>query len=368
MAYKIVLIFAVVLQIVAAVLALRLNYKYRSHSAWLMISAAAWLIAVLQTAMLLIIWNMNLQPQYIEDDSLLTNVMHEMQLWIGCLSALLVSVLFVGGMALIEPLFKDIAKAQRLLEQEKVELEEVVQETESELKVARHIQRSLLPKSAPEVPGFDMAGISVPAKWTGGDYFDYISQEPHTLWVVVADVSGHGLAPSLLMTATRSRLRALAQPDSDAGRILSLTNDAIAEESHGRFVTMWLAKIDLNARTFIYSSAGHDAVLLRADGESCVLKGKGPPLGVLAGHTYENSPPIELAAGDTLLLYSDGFPESESPQKEHFGIKRMLDVVRNHSAKPADEIVRVLLESTQEFHGRPAPKDDMTAVIVKAVE
>ncbi len=354
MPFKIVLILAVVVQIATAAMALRINRKYRFHSAWILISSSAALIAILQAALLGLIWSVDI------------DLFRAMPLWIACLSALLVSVLFFGGVALIEPLFKDIAKAQDLLEQENKQLETTVQQTEDELRLAREIQINLLPKTSPDIPGFDVAGDCRPAKWASGDYYDYFRMGDGTWCVLVADVTGHGLGPALLMAETRAFLRVLAQSHFDTESLLALANRAIAADvDQGRFVTVFLAKIDPQSRSFIPGAAGHDAVLLREDGTTMVLKSQGPPLGVLEEMDLDSAPTVKFSDGDILLLSSDGIAESESPQKEPFGIDRMVDVARANRDKPAAEIVEALFQAVSRFTGDAPQRDDITAVIVK---
>ena len=125
MSVKIVLILAISAQLTAAFLALRLNQRYRRHSAWILISGAAAGLSVLEFAVLLIVWG--------TDDTILD----AFPLWTACLSALLVSILFVGGVWLIEPLFVSLAEAERLMQQENLRLERVVQQTEAELELLR---------------------------------------------------------------------------------------------------------------------------------------------------------------------------------------------------------------------------------------
>jgi len=355
MHFKIVLILAIAAQVLAALLALRLNWKYRSHSAWIMISAAAWLIALQQVALLVIVWNVE------------AGIMQALPLWTACLSALLVSVLFVGGVALVEPLFVQISKAQKLLERENRKLEEVVHETEEELEIARQIQQRLLPSEAPEISGFDIAGGCEPAAWTSGDYFDYISVDDDRWLLVVADVTGHGIGPSLLTASTRSILRMLARNYDDPHEILTLANQAIAKDvEFGRFVTMFLVKFEPRRRKCTYCGAGHDGYLLREDGESLLLQSQGPPLGASESFVFESSTSFQISSHDILLLFSDGIPESESPNGEQFGNDRMTSTIHESRDQPASQIRDHLFDTVRAFTLDATQHDDITLVVVKA--
>ncbi len=354
MPFKIVLILAVLAQITAAILALRLNKRYRWYSAWVLISGAAGMLSILEIAVLLIVWRN--EPQ----------ISAEFPLWIACLSALLVSVLFVGGVALIEPLFVEIAQAEDLLKQEKQRLENVVEDAEAELQLARQIQQKLLPASAPILEGFDLAGASLPAEWTSGDYYDFIELSDGSYFVVIADVSGHGTGPALLMTSTRAFLRALAQTHDDVGVMLTLANRAIAADvDHGRFVTAFLARLDPKNKTLVHGSAGHDGFLLNGEGLHQTLSFGGPPLGAVPDTTVENAPMLQLHGGNILLLVSDGIPETESPGGEQFGMQRTMRVVEENRDRPAEEIVDCLLRTIRQFAENTAQRDDATVVIVK---
>lgn len=357
MHFKVVLILAIVAQVTAGLLALRLNWKYRSHSAWIMISAAAWLIALLNTAMLVIVWRFD------------TEIVDALPLWTACLSALLVAVLFVGGVALLEPLFIQIAKAQRYLELEKRKLEEVVHATEEELQIARKIQQRLLPSAAPDIPGFDVAGGCEPAAWTSGDYFDYIDLGEGCWLMVVADVTGHGIGPSLLTSSTRAILRMLARNHDDPHKILTLANHSVSNDvEFGRFVTVFIAKLDSRKRKLVYCGAGHDGYLMQNDGESILLKAQGPPLGASEDFVFESSLGFKVGSGDILLLFSDGIPESESPDGEQFGNERMTSTVHDYREKSAAKIRDHLFATVRAYTLDATQRDDNTLVVVKATK
>lgn len=356
MAFKAVLVLSILAQATAAVLALRLNRRYRWHSAWLMISAAATLMAIQQIATLFAIWDVHQE------------VFLAIPLWTASLSTLLVSVLFLGGVALIEPLFREIAKANHILEREKNRLASTVQNTEDDMRLARHIQQNLLPRHSPQLTGFDIAGVSLPAEWTSGDYFDYIKMNDGTYSFVIADVSGHGTGPALLMSGTRALLRAFAQAHCDVGAILTLANRSIAADvTLGRFVTVFLAQIDPQARTVVYAAAGHDAFLIKASGEPVSLATKSPPLGAMPDLVVDAEPAMTLGDGEILLLVTDGIVETQSPSNEYFGVERMIDVVRRHRDKSASGIVEALFAAVREFADHIPQNDDNTAVVIKVV-
>jgi len=172
----------VVAQLTAAGLALRLNQLYRRRSAWILISAAAIVMTIGRLTSLVSTWG---EP--------IVDTEAELKFWTVSCIELLVSVLFVAGIALIEPLFVELHRAEQLLKRDKKQLEQVVRRNEDDFRVARQIQDNLFPEEAPDIEGYDVAGALIPAEWTSGDYYDYIPMHDGSVAVVVADVSGHGI-------------------------------------------------------------------------------------------------------------------------------------------------------------------------------
>ncbi len=356
MAVKVVLILSVVAQFVAALLALRLNTKYRQLSAWFLISAAALLMTIRRLATLFSIW--------FADPEQLTHPV----LWTASLSTLLTSVLFLAGIALIEPLFGQIAQAQQVLQREKLRLEKAVQASEEELRLAGKIQRHLLPTSAPSVPGLDIAGASTPAVWTSGDYFDFIPMSDGHWAVAVADVSGHGTGPALLMAETRALVRALAQTQRDVREILSKANQLLVEDVvESRFIAISLTGLDCENRRLSFAGAGASMNVLSAGGSDLTLDPGGTPLGITEKLCLDEQPDIPWREGDVWLWMTDGILESESPTGEMFGFERAVEVVRNSHDRSARETVDALFEATRKFRGGKPAQDDLTAVVIKVV-
>lgn len=354
MAIKFVLAGAFILQLLAAVIALLLNRRYRQRSAWTLISATALVMAFRPLASLVLTWSET--PAEVAEN----------YLWTESLASLLTSILFLSGIAMIEPLFKDLARAEDVLRKENKALEKSVAATEDEMLVARAIQSSLLPSKSPQLAGLEIAGSSEPAEWTSGDYFDYFLLPDGSLITLVGDVSGHGTGPALLMTETRAYVRAFAQNQCDVGQVLTLTNRALANDvSYGQFVTMFAARIYPETRTLEFASAGQDAHLLHADGSRDVLASTSPPLGVLGDLDIPTSPTLELNSGDMLLLITDGLNETRNAAKEQWGIEAVLDEAARQRNASAQEIVQGLLENARAFRGSDSPEDDNTAVIVK---
>lgn len=259
-----------------------------------------------------------------------------------------------------------VAFIRDITERKKAEKE--LRDNQEQFRIAREIQQRLFPKAAPETPGLDLAGASYPAEATGGDYFDYLTLADGAMGVVVADVTGHGIGPAMLMAETRAYLRLLARNRSELGIIMDRANQMLAEDvSYERFVTLILTKFDPQTRCLTYSSAGHPpGYVLDATGQlKCLLKRTGGPLGIQPDARYTESAQIQLASGDIVLLLTDGVDESMSPDGEFFGLERTLSAVRANLNRPAREIVEALYQSVRVFSANTPQLDDVTAVVIK---
>jgi serine phosphatase RsbU (regulator of sigma subunit) len=238
-----------------------------------------------------------------------------------------------------------------------------------EVRIAREVQQRLFPAAPLPLPGFDLSGASYPAEATGGDYFDYIPLRDGCLAVVVADVSGHGFGPALLMAETRAYLRAFLATHTDIAAIVGLLNRALAGDSPDRFATMLLGRLDPRRRSFSYVSAGHTTgyVLGPAGEVRAKLPSTAMPLAVLPEGEFPAAPEQALAPGDLVLLLTDGIVEAHAPDEKLFGSERALAVIRANLGRPAREMVDALYAEVRRFCGERAPLDDMTAVVIRAL-
>ncbi len=256
--------------------------------------------------------------------------------------------------------FRDITERQKI--------EKELSDNQEKLRVARDIQQHLFPKSAPALAGFDIAGATLPADETGGDYFDYLPLLDDSLAVVVGDVTGHGIGPALLMAETRAYLRILARNNPEAGAMLTKANRVLAEDiGYERYVTLFLARINPITRSCTYVNAGHiPGYIIDPSGEVVgTLRRTGLPLGLRPDSTYQESEPIQLSSGQILLSVTDGFEEACNSEKEMFGTEGVLRVVHQHRHRPASEIVAALQNEVRQFTGNIAQSDDLTAIVLK---
>jgi sigma-B regulation protein RsbU (phosphoserine phosphatase) len=235
------------------------------------------------------------------------------------------------------------------------------------MRAAWRVQQTLLPPEAPRLPGFDIAGAVHPAERVSGDFFDYIRMGPGSIGVLVADVSGHGLGPALLMAQTQAYLRALAEFCEDPGELLTRANRLFASSGSGHFVTVFLGRLDTVARSLLYAGAGHQGYLVTGNDAVQVLKSTGLPLGVEESVAISSAPAIILNPGDTLVVPTDGTEEAMSPIGRTFGRERMLDVVRNGKTKSATQIADDLFSATRDYAENRPQMDDISAIVVKVL-
>jgi PAS domain S-box-containing protein len=243
-----------------------------------------------------------------------------------------------------------------------------LREREAGLLAAQRIQERLLPQSAPDLPGFDIAGAVHPAEFAGGDYFDYLYLQDGALGLVVGDVSGHGVSSSLLTAATSSHIRSYAETYTEIDKILARTNSLLARRTEGSpFVTLFFARIDPQMRSLSYINAGHPPgyVLDKSGAVKATLNGESLPLAILPDTEFPIGGPVGLETGDTVLLITDGVLEAMSPDGQMFGAERMLQVVRDNRIDCASEITDGLYRAIRDFTQRDQPTDDVTIVVIR---
>ena len=242
------------------------------------------------------------------------------------------------------------------------------QRLERDLAVARDIQLSLLPKENPQVAGYDIAGWNKPADETGGDCYDFIELAEGRWGLMLADATGHGIGPALIVSQCRSLLRALIEPAGDLSTTMQRTNELLGRDlSAGRFVTTFFGILDPAAGQIRYVSAGHGPLLhfKPAAGTRVEIPASTLPLGILPELERTRPEPIQLDPGDTLLLITDGFFEWINPEDEQFGTGRIFDLVQAHPQASSAELIALLHEAVVAFGRETAQADDLTAIVVK---
>ncbi len=247
-------------------------------------------------------------------------------------------------------------------------VEQSLREREGQLIAAQRIQEHILPRAAPAIPGFDLAGGLIAAEFAAGDYFDYLPMADGSLGIVVGDVCGHGVGAALLMASTAAHLRSFVQEHSDLRETLRHTNTLLCREvEFGSFVTLLFVRLDLSSRTIQYVNAGHPFgyVLDHSAKVKAKLEGRSLPLALFPDSDFSVNAPIELEPGDVIVLVTDGVQEASSPDGAFFGTERMLEIVRANRDRKAKKIIEVLQVALREFVGCGELQDDVTVVVIK---
>jgi serine phosphatase RsbU (regulator of sigma subunit) len=237
---------------------------------------------------------------------------------------------------------------------------------EHELQVASEIQQRFQPTAPPQVPGYELQGISFPCYEIGGDYYDFIQREDGRLIVALGDVSGKGAAAALLMSSLHAAVHAQAASHDSILKTISGVNRYLAENiPANRFITLFYAELQPKTGALSFLNAGHNPPLIvHAAGTMEQLAAGGLPLGIMPDAEYREGL-TRLSYGDVLVIYSDGVTEAQSPSGEEFGPTRLYDVVaRNMEASAAGIRDRIESALTKFSQGTPAA-DDITLVIVK---
>jgi sigma-B regulation protein RsbU (phosphoserine phosphatase) len=241
---------------------------------------------------------------------------------------------------------------------------------ERDLDVARDIQRILLPTAAPEISGFEISGINIPASHVSGDYYDYIRIDEESWGIAIADVSGKGVPASLIMAMCRSVLRSVARAGESAAGVLRQVNRQLYPDiREDMFISMAYLVIHQSADIML-ARAGHDAPLLfrAADRSVTRVNPPGMALGIDSGNVFDRVTgdfKVRLDPGDCLILYTDGVTEALDLNGSEFGIGRLIEVIQGSAGESATTIVTRVTEAVKAFVGNQPQTDDITLVAIR---
>ena len=266
-----------------------------------------------------------------------------------------------GNQIAVYAIYRDIT-------QRKQEEEERIREKE-ESRMARNIQMNFLPKADPVIEGYDIAGKSIPAMNVGGDYFDFIRLNDHQIALGLGDVSGNGLAASLVMANLQATIRSQALSGSDPAHCLERANKLLFSSTDSRtFVTLFYSILDTQNHSIMYANAGQDLPLLFSSANPTrSLTARGIALGLTHTASYD-AQIISIRPGDLLLVYSDGISETMNRAREQFGPKRIQELLDRNRTRPSAEIIDALFDSVHTHAQQDSLHDDMTVLIVKRLQ
>jgi serine phosphatase RsbU (regulator of sigma subunit) len=258
---------------------------------------------------------------------------------------------------------------QRYIEQRESLAKTVQQQRDDllkDLELAGQVQRLFLPVGKPAIAGLEVAGMMQPAKVVGGDYYDYIPIDSHTIQLVIADVAGKGVPAALLMSATAAAMQLEANHDRNMlGQVERLNAGIHAVSGDERYVTLLVAEIDTDQRMIRYVNCGHNpALLFRANtGTVTRLNSSCPPIGLSPEEICELTS-ANLDAGDLLVFYTDGVTEAENRLGEEFGMERLSATVLRGSSLSAQDLMVNIYNAAAGFCGDDF-NDDVTILVVK---
>lgn len=237
---------------------------------------------------------------------------------------------------------------------------------EQELRLAANLQRTLLPASLPELAGYEIAHHYEPASELGGDYYDHFELSDGRFAIAIGDVAGKGTAAALLVASLFASVRAILsfEPEPDAA-VTHLNRTVASVVSTGRFITFFLAILDVRTHSLSMTNAGHPAPLLLRDGNVLNPAGSqsGCPLGIDTGLPFEKVS-FEMHPQDTLLLITDGITEARNSTGELFGMQRVQDALCS-GVESADDAIQCVLNSVAEFSGNDGRDDDTCLVSLR---
>ena len=238
---------------------------------------------------------------------------------------------------------------------------------EIELKLAREIQIELLPSKPPQIEGYEFFDYYAPAKYVGGDYYDYLPLENDRLALVVGDVSGKGVPAALLMVKVASQLQASLATEPDPVQVLNQVNQHFSRRNpDGTFVTMVLAVLDLSSHSMSIVNAGHLRPLLRRPDGTIVEIGDaeaGRPLGISPIQPYLQTR-LDLQIGDALVLISDGITEAQSADQQQYGQQRLLAQL-TPAVGAANDLGRRIINDVDHFVGHHPQSDDRCLMCIR---
>jgi serine phosphatase RsbU (regulator of sigma subunit) len=285
-------------------------------------------------------------------------------------------------------------RVAQLVRQQQKEAQER-ERIEQELRIARLIQQTLLPKTLPQIPGYHLAAYYQPAREVGGDFYDFLELDDGRLGLVVGDVTDKGVPAALVMATTRTMLRTYAQRLFSPSEVLKLSNEALVTDiPPNMFITCLYAILEPQSGRLVYANAGHDLPYWRRRTHSASsstsssggssseegagaalevvmaeeLRATGMPLGLMPGMSYEEKQ-IVVGEGESVLFYSDGLVEAHSPEYEMFGFPRLQGMVGTHREGGGSTLIGYLLSELSRFVGEGwEQEDDITLVTLERSE
>jgi serine phosphatase RsbU (regulator of sigma subunit) len=239
---------------------------------------------------------------------------------------------------------------------------------DEELREAREIQESLLPKKLPEVAGYEVAAMTQPLRFVGGDYYSVVRISERQIAFCIADVAGKGLPAALLMSSLQAALKPLISQRLAPRELCHRLNRILGDLTPvGKFISFFYAVLDSVDKRLTYCNAGHNPpLLIRADGTCTELKAAGAVLGPFPDWLYEQSE-LQMRSGEKLLLFTDGLVEACNADEESFGEHNLIRIARENPTSSAQELMGLLMRAAAQ-HGGEHFQDDASLIVLKEIE
>jgi sigma-B regulation protein RsbU (phosphoserine phosphatase) len=245
------------------------------------------------------------------------------------------------------------------------EEEQVLHRMQDEVGIAAEIQHQLLPESPPHIPGYDLAGVSIPAEDVGGDYFDFIPMDRDRLAVCLGDICGKGLPAAMLMANLQATIRGHTLLNPRSKDCLQHSNRLLYHcTAVERFATLFHGVLDFRRHVLTYSNAGHVWPLLFASGRRLRLDKGGTALGFFEDVSFEEEE-VALNPGDVLVVFSDGITESLNRDDEEYGEERLTALVQDNLAQSAADLIESITAAARQHAGGRSQSDDMTLLVIR---
>lgn len=239
---------------------------------------------------------------------------------------------------------------------------------EQKLDLARSIQSGFVPEKAPTIPGYQVAGVTQPATWVGGDYYDFIPNNGNDNQIfALGDVTGKGIPASLLMASVRSVLRTQFENDHSLTKTIELVNRSIYRDTPlTKFITLFCGELDTESHTFSYVNAGHtDGFHIDYKNEEIHhLNDGGVMLGIMKDSEFEHGT-VTLEPGQQIIIYSDGINEAQNAEGQLFGEGPFKKWLLDHPDLTPEETIEQLIKDVEEFRESDEPSDDITLIVIK---
>ncbi len=237
-----------------------------------------------------------------------------------------------------------------------------------QMRLAGIIQRRMIPESAPKIAGLDVSAAYQPCFEIGGDLYDFIHINDHTLVVAVSDVIGKGIPAAMMMSMFRGTIRAYSDGGYERHTMSEIINElnrvAIRECRNGEFITLFIAQIDVDTMRMTYCNCGHEPTLLVRGREICELETGGLVLGIKENTPYEIAT-VDLMEKDSVLLYTDGLIDAVDFQGQFWGKERLLEVVRQSEGMCSEGLISNILGYRRRFVGLASQVDDTSLVCIR---